>query len=208
MQIKNTITIDLNTAKFVVNPPAKSDKEYIYGEAVRRAYGDMSRRTLHFEDPHYCGDKKDSVRRREDLKEDWKGRIKGLFLRKENDVLTHVQDYDEKHRILCNEVSGIFTSEDVDGFIPIKETPADCNNKEERKKTFSMGQAQKVVNMVWKYVYLFYQYYFATEGKYEEELKCFQRIIPFLHAPVDSLVIKGAARENVNEPAWPWRQLS
>lgn len=191
------ITIDAVAVKFFVNPPANGFKYEIYQEAARRAYGDMSRHTLHFTNPRYCGETKEAIVLREELKR----RLGCLLLGKERYILDHPKDYNDNHKDLCNSVSKIFT--------------VACNEQESLciAESFSMGQAQKFVNMVWKYVYLFYQYFYATEKSFDEELKLFNIIIPYLHTPVDSKVIEAATKkaylkERINGPFPSWSKMT
>ncbi len=210
----DTITIDAATAKFFVGPPAISSKYAIYEEAVSRAYGDMSRHTLKYNAEQYQGNSKTA----NDKKEKLKNRVAKHLSDEEESVLKaqSASDYDIIHKKLCKMVSDIFTGDDGDGIHPLDATPQDCSDPEIRKKTFSMGQAQKVVNMVCKYVYLFYQYYHATDNRlFDLELAQFGKVITFLHAPVDGFVIEAATKKNtkyldkrIDKPDSPWSQLN
>lgn len=182
MPNNDTITIDRRTVKFFAGPPVCDSKEAIFTEAVRRAYSDMSRHTLHFTSEEYYA--KDA----EKLKENLKKKLVCRFLEFADRVLqvSSDTDFDDIHNEMCQKVSEVFTTKDeTSGLIPI----------ELNKGSFSMGQAQKVVNMVWKYVYLFYQYYYAVSKKYQQELHQFERIIAFLHAPLDSYLIYAVSKK-------------
>ena len=221
------ITIDAIAVKFFVGlSDCTQEAECqiaVYKEAVKRAYGDMSRHTLIYTAPEYQGNTKWANENKENLKAEI-----AKYLKNEEKRVLGVQSecaYDRIHEELCKMVSDIFTSEktdvkDKDGNdvkrIPLEATPQPCDNPETKKKTFSMGQAQKVVNMVWKYVYLFYEYYHAADNRlFDAELKQFDKVIPFLHAPVDGFVIEAATKKNpkyldkrIDKPASPWSQLN
>ena len=199
--------IEMNEAsiRFFVNPPL-NNKDAIYTEAVKRAYSDMSRHTLYYANDKYKGQSKKATEARDAIKESIKNDLKEM-----EDQLFSVDsqpDFDKLHLEMCKSVERAFTSADSDRIIPINATP-DKANDSQRKETFSMGQAQKVVNMVWKYVYLFYQYFNAkTNSDYAEKIKSFEKIVKFLHAPVDSYVISAATKDlGCEAPKYPWSQL-
>lgn len=208
--LERNIKMDEASARFFVNPPAKN-KDSIYAEAVKRAYGDMSRHTLHYSSPRYKGQTRIANEARKALQD---AIATNLMAMEDSIFMVASQEaYDAIHLEMCNVVSEVFTSADSTGEIPIVATSQDAEASE-RKNTFSMGQAQKLVNMVWKYVYLFYQYFNAKTGSdYENELASFNRIIRFLHAPVDNFVIIAATDSNSNyylecdAPKYPWSQL-
>jgi len=125
-----------------------------------------------------------------------------------------LNEYDKWHRKECEKITSIFTDTKY-----IKATPANENDKEIRKNTFSDGQAQKVLNMAIKYVFLFYVYFNAVDGSFKTELDSFYKITDFLHTPIDSYVIDAACnkptekKDNVfylgcSKPIFPWSQLS
>ena len=219
------ITMDAMAVKFFVSLPDCTQeaecRKAVYQEAVKRAYGDMSRHTLRYDADEFQGNSKSA----NDNKEKLKTEIAKYLSNEENNVLgaQSKSEYDSIHNRLCKKVSDIFTGEEVivtgkdgKGIRPLEATPQNCKDPEKRKKTFSMGQAQKVVNMVWKYVYLFYQYYHATDNKlFDSELMQFNNVIPFLHAPVDGFVIEAATKKKptylekkIKKPNWPWSQLN
>lgn len=206
------ILIDADSVRFFVNPP-RNDKCAIYLEAVKRAYGDMSRRTLHFGSEKYKGQSKKAEESRQVLRD----KIVDLLLKEESKLFAFrsSRSFNIWHKKMCKKVSDIFTTCDESGVVPINATPEGETDPSVRNSTFSMGQAQKVVNMVWKYVFVFYQYFNAlNETDYVSELDSFKRIIPLLHAPIDSKVIEAATSVGrdyslkCTKPKWPWSQLN
>ncbi len=193
MTNKDKILIDPDCLKFFVSPPKSSNLNDIFMEAVRRAYGDMSRHTLHFNCQEYIGDSKNAQANREQLRiriveliKDWQNKLFDI---------TDQESFDVFHNQCCENIISIFTTEDANGLIPIRATPQNAD-KAERKATFSYGQAQKVFNMIWKYVYLFYNYFNALSCEdYADELKNYQTIIKYLHTPIDSFVIDAATNK-------------
>lgn len=205
------IKMDAASIRFFVNPPQNS-KEAIFTEAVRRAYSDMSRHTLHYNSPKYIGQSKSAILAREKLRED----IAYKFIEEEQNVysIDLQEKYDKWHKEMCEYVYSVFTTEDDEHIIPVKPTPKHVGSIE-RKECFSMGQSQKLVNMVWKYVYLFYQYFDAViENSYTKELTNYSNIIEFLHAPIDSYVTKAVTDSDskynlgCKKPDYPWSQLN
>lgn len=205
----NNISMNAMCIKFFVNPPA-NNKDAIYAEALERAYGDMSRHTLHFNE---------AFSKLEDKKEKEKEitRIKveiAELLKNEEDSLFECNDQDEYnnwHKNRLYEIVGIFIKE---GYIE-KTYPEDTTDKNLRHDTFSIGQAQKILNMVIKYVYMFYQYFNAVDNSYEKELQNFSHTTDLLHTPVDSYVIDAACKKKNNKyclgckkPDYAWSQLS
>ncbi len=197
--------------RFFVNPP-ENNKDAIYAEAVRRAYSDMSRHTLHYKSKKYQGQTQEAIQARVALK----GKIEKTLAGYEAQIFAvkSQKEYDDLHKSMCEKVSDIFTSPDDNGIIPIDATP-DRADSEKRKSTFSMGQSQKIVNMVWKYVYLFYQYFNAENySNYANEVEQFKDIIDFLHAPIDGYVVSAVTNLtsayylNCEAPEFPWSQQS
>ena len=197
--------------RFFVNPP-ENNKGAIYAESVKRAYSDMSRHTLHYQSEEYQGQTKEATQARDNLKNKISEKL--MEYEKEVFVVSSQDRYDGLHRSMCEIVSDIFTSPDDNNITPIEATPDDADSSM-RKCTFSMGQSQKVVNMVWKYVYLFYQYFNAENNvNYASEVKQFKDVIDFLHAPIDSYVVSATTKSTSNyyleckAPEFPWSQLS
>lgn len=197
--------------RFFVNPP-ENNKDAIYSEAVRRAYSDMSRHTLHYKSEKYQGQSKEAIQARSTLKSKISERL--AWYETKVFAVRSQKEYDKLHQSMCKDVSDIFTSPDDNGIIPIDATPKEANSTK-RKSTFSMGQSQKIVNMVWKYVYMFYQYYNAENyTNYANELEQFKGIIGYLHAPIDGYVVSAVTNRtsayylNCEAPEFPWSQQS
>lgn len=199
--------IEMNEAsiRFFVNPPL-NNKDAIFTEAVKRAYSDMSRHTLYYANDKYKGQSKKAIEARDTIKTSIKDDLQGMEGRLFS--IKSQTGFNKLHLEMCECVMSAFTSADSDGMIPIEATPKNAEESK-RKVTFSLGQAQKVVNMVWKYVYLFYQYFNAkTNSDYSKEIKSFEKIIEYLHAPVDSYVISAATNYlGCEAPKYPWSQL-
>lgn len=58
-------------------------------------------------------------------------------------------------------------------------------------KTFTYGQAQKLVNMIVKYLYIYYRLY---SGFYDEKID-FQT--KYYHAPIDSIILEEIGQSNI-----------
>lgn len=195
--------------RFFVNPPV-NDKDSIYTEAVNRAYGDMSRHTLHYTNSNYIGDSSSANKARNSIKDT----IKNYLMEIETQVFAvkNQKEYDDLHYEMCKRVARAFTSAKSEENKPIELTSIRAyHNPTERKDTFSMGQAQKMVNMAWKYVYLFYQYFNAQTKDYKTEIKSFNKVIKYLHAPVDGYVIEASKSRKHKlkcvPPKYAWSQL-
>lgn len=198
------ILIDEATVRFFMGPP-KNDKKHIYGEAVRRAYIDMSRRTLHYQAEEYKGTSTSAYQRREIIRNE----VADYLFKQEPIVLsiTTEAEYDKWHETACREITNLFTKF-RNGIQPLKPI-SQATKDEDRKNTFSMGQAQKILNMTWKYIYMLYNYYNAVDNSYSVELASLSRISPFLHAPIDSYVLQAAtdAKIGCEGLSYPWSQL-
>jgi len=196
------ITLDDSIVRFFVNPPLSNLKPSIYEEAANRAYGDMSRHTLHYSSPAYIGQGKTAVANKNALKS-W---IANEFRNAEPIVLAspNAAAFDKWHVCMCNRITTKFTTPDPKGNIPVN--PGD----------FSDGQSQKVVNMMWKYVYLFYEYFNALSpsGMYNAQISRFKGIFSLLHAPVDSYVIDAATNPQnkyylgCKKPVTSWSKMN
>ncbi len=65
--------------------------------------------------------------------------------------------------------------------------------------TFSCGQAQKLVNMMLKYLYI----YCNCEG-----ISDLNKVVQYFHCPLDSYVLQAAFDEKESEHTLPWSQLT
>lgn len=97
----------------------------------------------------------------------FRDKINGIIADALSELLdkTEQGDFDEIHNEICEEI-----------------IEATKNSSAIKSEEFHYGHAQKWLNMTLKYMYLL--------GLWEEE---FERVIPWMHVPVDSYILKAAA---------------
>lgn len=214
------IFIDKDCVKFLLNPPninlknsSSNNKKEIYLAAVYKAYGDMSRHTLHYKSKSFIGDTKEAEKNRNNLKD----QIAELLFNEEKNLfnLRNQTDFDNFHKRICDEISLVFTTKNnCANKVPLNRSNINNNSKNHRKYTFSDGQAQKILNMAWKYVYIFYNYYNSVNKIFINELSSFKNIINYLHCPIDNYVLEAAGKNSSNYyiglplPEFAWSQLT
>lgn len=197
-------------------------KKDIFDQAFKQAYRDMSTHTVAYTDDaknDYVKD--DSTRCKKNKEEIRKGIkekvIKNIFgdvsLSELKTINTH-EDFDKWHKDACEKLNKI-------GDLPITELqPLSPDSKKTEKISnllchtsskidskiygvFTYGQAQKLINMMVKYLYIYYQCYKCEGWKKIENLK------NFAHVPIDSYVLKEIFKEKTDEeaPKTPWSKI-
>lgn len=181
-------------------------KEKIFNRAFEMAYKDMSTHTVAY--------KKDSgiyerfiegqTQRTTDNKKRIRGAVKNYikdsFINQGTDGydLTGLQkinsqdSFDKWHRELCDKIADFDDNCTVelrgkDGNEEIKISDILCHtDKKIQSHVFTYGQAQKLVNMMLKYLYIYYK----CEG-----WDTLNELVPYFHVPIDSHVLKEALQD-------------
>lgn len=188
-------------------------KKKIFDRAFNMAYKDMATHTVAYlkdreEYKKYIeGDSKRAKNNRDKVKSAIKDHIKSSFINEDNYSLTSLINllttggFNEWHRKVCEEIVNINC--DVEGLEAKDKTKSKVEiskllrhmDNPVSDKVFTYGQAQKLVNMMLKYLYIYYQ----CEGWDDLE-----KLRSFFHVPVDSYVLKAAfdGNDKYNEKAW------
>ncbi len=183
-------------------------KEEIFNKAYASAYKDMATHTVAYtaSGEEYTGKttaEKNSKRcnkNREKIQQALKDYIGSLFsglLKK-----TTQKDFDDWHMKSCDAIVSIYIFvkdlEDSSGIIK-SENFSDliCHKDSSIKTTFTYGQAQKLLNMMLKYLYCYYK----CEG-----LTDYDAIVRFFHVPVDRNVLQEALGSD-DYHGIPWSKI-
>ncbi len=187
-----------------------SRKERIFDRAFYLAYKDMATHTVAYYREEYekyiQGESRRCAENRKKVREAIKNYIKKWFIKEETEdySLTELfdinpEDFDKWHRNLCEEIVTIQCSaEDLEAKDKTKNTVDIsrllCHTDKNIKGVFTYGQAQKLVNMMLKYLYIYYQ----CEGWNELDDLCEK-----FHVPIDSYVLKAFSQKDRFEgKAW------
>jgi len=150
-------------------------KDDYLSKCVNRAYLDF-RRTIH-------GLGKLATEKKEELYEQAANELKQCFsnLRDSADTMDE-KGFDKWHETSCQRLSAIY---------------------EKHNQDFFAGQAQKWINMTFKYI-------FTLAALGEKQLSGFGKVYPFCHAPIDTILIARLDSEKYDIP-WPhqctWSRL-
>lgn len=216
--------MNIYNLSFCVGIPSTLTEQQLVLAAVKRAYSDMSRRTLFFSNKDYIGDGKIESTNREKLKEYVKNAITLNINILYKDLINANQNkqtvYDDWHNKTCIEIVKIFTTrhpesnnapmQSSEELLKLAKTQEQKDDA--RKYGFSYGQAQKILNMTMKYVYIFMDYYNTLNiTNYSKFVQNFEKVfIPVLHSPIDRIVIDNAAKKKwlgLKIPALSWSQM-
>lgn len=159
-----------------------------YDRAFQLAWKDMATHTLKYILSDFEGYSKKATDNKTKLKNTIKEKIKNEI----KDLIESKDEFKTKHKKLCES----FNDEIAKSEIIIK----DNGKKIEIKNiiqtigldtAISIGQAQKLVNMIIKYLYIYYQLYsgFSNE-KIEFQIK-------YYHAPIDSIILEEIGKSNI-----------
>lgn len=187
-------------------------KKKIFNRAFKMAYKDMATHTVayHKEGEEYEkyieGDNKRAINNREKVKDAIKNHIKGCFAEGQGYSLTNLlaidskDDFNKWHKKLCKKIVDINCDvEDLEAKDQSKNTVNISNllchvDKDITNTVFTYGQAQKLVNMMLKYLYIYYQ----CEGWNDLE-----NLISYFHVPIDRYVLlKVSGQDNFKGKTW------
>ena len=188
-------------------------KKKIFDRAFNMAYKDMATHTVAYlkdkeEYKKYIeGDSKRAKKNRDNIKSAIENHIKSSFVNEDNYSLTNLlaikdpEDFNKWHSDVCKRIVDINCV--IKGLEAVDKTKSEVEiskllghmDKKESRNVFTYGQAQKLVNMMLKYLYIYYQ----CEGWDDLE-----KLRSFFHVPIDSYVLKAAFDRNdkYNEKAW------
>lgn len=186
-----------------------SRKKRIFDRAFDMAYKDMATHTVAYnknseEYKKYIeGDNARTKKNKGKVRNTIKEHIKSFFV-EDNYSLSKrlfVNDFDKWHKEVCNSIVNI---EDcyIEGLEPKNEIKSEVNLSTILRHIdknipgiFTYGQAQKLVNMMLKYLYIYYQ----CEGWDDLE-----KLSSSFHVPIDSLVLKAvfSGNDQYNGEAW------
>lgn len=186
-------------------------KKKVFDRAFNMAYKDMATHTVayHKDSEEYKkyieGDSKRAKNNRDKVKFAIKDHIKSYFISEDNYSLTSLMNlltpksFDEWHKKVCGEIVNINCS--VEGLKAEDKTKATVKIAKLLRHmdknvhgVFTYGQAQKLVNMMLKYLYIYYQ----CEGWDDLE-----KLRSSFHVPIDSYVLKAfSGKDKYNEKAW------
>lgn len=184
-------------------------KKKIFDRAFDMAYKDMATHTVayHKNSEEYKkyieGDNARTKRNKEKIRNTVKKHIKSSFV-EENYSLSKrlfVNDFDEWHEEVCNSIvnigncniEGLEAKDKTENVAKISTILRHIDK--EIPGVFTYGQAQKLVNMMLKYLYIYYQ----CEGWNDLE-----KIVSSFHVPIDSFVLKAvfSGNDQYNKKAW------
>lgn len=184
-------------------------KKMIFDRAFELAYKDMATHTVAYKknakEKYFYGDNKSCNKNRKLVKDKIKFYLKkeifgGNDLKKMKEKLISQKEFNEWHEKACNS----FTEIDVD-------IELESQNKSEEKKKlseifqckdeshiFSIGQAQKLINMMIKYIYI----YDSCEEESFLTKEVLVNIEKYAHAPLDSYVLNKIDKESYDGQVW------
>ena len=195
---------------FLTGIECKNEKP-TYDEAYKRAFQlawkDMATHTLkiseNFKDEYnsyFNGESKLKTENRKWLKEQMSAKIRKYF-----DKLLEAKnkdDFSDCHqeicKYLCGDIDDKFPeciieyktdSEKTYSSVKIEDTYTHMDDS--IKKTFTYGQAQKLVNMLVKYMYIYHDLY---------EFECPADVtfnVELYHVPIDSIILKEIGKSNI-----------
>ena len=191
------------------NEDEKLRKKRIFDRAFDMAYKDMATHTVayHKNSEEYKkyieGDNARTKRNKEKIRNTVKKHIKSSFVEENYSLSKRLfdNDFDEWHEEVCNSIVNIGNC-DIDGLEAKDKTENAAKIStilrhidKEIPGVFTYGQAQKLVNMMLKYLYIYYQ----CEGWNDLE-----KIVSSFHVPIDSLVLKAifSGKDKYNEKTW------
>ena len=194
------------------NEDKDSRKKKIFDRAFNMAYKDMATHTVAYhkdrvEYKDYIeGDSKRAASNRENVKVAIKNYIKSSFIKEENYSLTELFsinskfDFDEWHKKLCKkivdidcDVEGLEAKDKMKSTVKISKLLGHIDENI-TCKVFTYGQAQKLVNMMIKYIYIYYK----CEGWNDLDY-----LVPYFHVPIDSYVLMAfLGKDKYKEKSW------
>lgn len=214
-ECKNEICVSKEVLDFLTGIHADREnieqrKVEMIDRAFNLAYKDMSTHTVAYKtaikDKYFPDDSTRSNNNKINVKECIKKyTIDKIFGGSDLSELTkYLKDkkFDEWHKCACSRLAEIqnagLTCELTDTGKGKVEMDLDISNvliqNHSGKEVFSYGQAQKLINMMIKYLYIYYQ----CEG-----LSALDQLKEYAHAPIDRFVLKGAfGTEYYNGVPW------
>lgn len=184
-------------------------KKRIFDRAFDMAYKDMATHTVAYyknseEYKKYIeGDNARTKKNKEKVRNAIKKHIKTFFVEDDYSLskLLFVDDFDEWHKKVCSSIVNIENCniEELEAKDKTKNTAKISTILRHIDKNipgvFTYGQAQKLVNMMLKYLYIYYQ----CEGWDDLET-----LSLYFHVPIDSIVLKEvfSGKDQYNGIAW------
>lgn len=184
----------------------RNDKEQrkaaIFNRAFELAYRDMATHTVVYTqfalDNYVQNSNKRCNENRKAIKQAIRDFVQDEIFGKDLSALKkeiQANQFDKWHKSACNTFVEINCK--IEGLNGLENTVLIskllCNKADKSKNVFTYGQAQKLINMMVKYLYIFYR----CEGFDELDM-----IKDFAHAPIDSYVLKAAGIEANGDIAW------
>lgn len=152
--------------------------EYTFDRACNAAYADMSRHALRI------------ANQSEEQKDNLRNKAKD-FLKEELIALPNVkisEDFDSWYSRVCKSLIDIYS----------------CCNEKDGKAAFHYGHAQKWLNMLFKYIYVF-----EFKDEFKEYFDARPDLVANLHMPLDNKILEYAQKEfGVCRPKCSWSKLS
>lgn len=153
--------------------------EYTFEKACNAAYADMSRHALR-------------INNKNDSQKDTFRKQASDLLKVELEKLPNYKscsDFDAWHKKVCNELIKIYKGcEDAKG-----------------DESFCYGHAQKWLNMLFKYIYVFE----FTDATFKDYFDVREDVINCLHVPLDNKILEYAKTEfELSKPKCSWSKLS
>ncbi len=204
--------LDFLTGIYVKRGTANRNQA-IFDEAFRKAYKDMSTHTVAYastaKDKYFYKDCSTCNENKNKIIDVIKTYVYNEFINLSN--IATQQEFESWHRVTCDKIvnintsiSGLIDKNGVSSAVPIKISDIICHkstlNAQKKKANirvmtvFSYGQAQKLVNMMLKYLYIY------SKCEASAKLDVFK---PWFHCPVDRYVLKAAlGKEDYNGTPW------
>lgn len=191
-----------------------SRKEKIFNRAFNMAYKDMATHTVAYkkdreEYSKYIEGQNTRVgNNKKEIRKAIKRYIKVWFTNNEADSYNLIElqkinspdAFNEWHKNLCDaiviincEIEQLQAKDETFHTINISDVLCHVDKNIQPLHVFTYGQAQKLVNMMLKYLYIYYD----CEGWNDLD-----KLVAYFHVPIDSYVLKAAALENYKDMSW------
>lgn len=155
--------------------------EYNFEKACNAAYADMARHTLQINKDKTADDK---IIKKENVSKYLKEKLLNLSTKNINNQT----DYNDWHKETCRELMVRYKD-----FLNKNKQPA-----------FTFGHAQKWLNMLFKYLYVF-----EYKDEFENYFNDRANLIPFLHVAIDNNIIDKAYEDlKLNKPSIAWSKMN
>lgn len=160
--------------------------KYNFEKVCNAAYADMARHTLQINKDKTANDKE--IEKEKEIKKEKASKyLKERLLNLSTKNINNQTDYNDWHKETCQNLMSMYK---------------DFHNKN-NQPAFTFGQAQKWLNMLFKYLYVF-----EYKDKFKNYFDDRANLIPFLHVAIDTNIIDKAYEDlKLNKPSMAWSKM-